>query len=234
MESSIEFNQQLALALYESTEEFPVDLEEAYLWLGYARKDSAKRKLVNNFIEDLDYQLHRSVETISGNDSSNKEKVKLTVNCFKEMGMLAGTEQGKKVRKYFLECEKVAKKVTEVVSPALLECLNTMQREMKILSARTQRLDAIDNATGTHKGIAGVIETEVEEIYPETLSYTVREYLQKKGVSEEHLHTMRKRAVMFANQGKQTKLPIKGNEYVFVGNDISYLDQALKTVLGLD
>lgn len=39
---------------------------------------------------------------------------------------------------------------------------------------------------------------------------------------------------MFANQGKQINLPRKGNEYVFKGNDISYLDQALKTVLGLD
>jgi hypothetical protein len=45
---------------------------------------------------------------------------------------------------------------------------------------------------------------------------------------------MRKRAVMFANQGKQINLPKRGKEYLFVGNDISYLDQALKTVLGLD
>lgn len=79
-----------------------------------------------------------------------------------------------------------------------------------------------------------MIDTEVMELYPDTLSYTVKEYLQIKGVDDRHLHTMRKRAVMFANQGKQTKLPIKGKEYVFIGNDISYLDQALKTVLGLD
>ena len=234
MESSIEFSQKLAVALYESTEKFPVDLELAYIWLGYARKDSAKRKLANNFIEGVDFELHRSVETISSNDSSSKEQINLTVGCFKELGMLAGTEQGKKVRKYFIECEKIAKKVTEDISPALLECLNNMQKEMRLLSARTLRLDAIDSATNNNKGIKGVIDTEVEEIYPSNLAYTVREYLEKKGVSDEHLNTMRKRAVMFANQGKQTNLPRKGNEYVFRGNDISYLDQALKTVLGLD
>jgi phage regulator Rha-like protein len=127
-----------------------------------------------------------------------------------------------------------AKSALQSISPELLSILSVMSERMNVLAARTQRLDAINEATGTHKGIAGVIETEVEEIYPDTLSYTVKEYLQKKGVSEEHLHTMRKRAVMFANQGKQTKLPMKGNEYVFIGNDISYLDQALKTVLGLD
>lgn len=127
-----------------------------------------------------------------------------------------------------------AKSALQSISPELLSMLSNMTEHMSTLTARTQRLDAIDKASDLHKGLAGVVETEVMEIYPESLSFTVREYLQKKGVSEEHLHTMRKRAVMFANQGKQINLPRKGNEYVFRGNDISYLDQALKTVLGLD
>jgi hypothetical protein len=38
-----------------------------------------------------------------------------------------------------------------------------MQKEMKTLSARTQRLDAIDKASESHKGLAGVVETEVME-----------------------------------------------------------------------
>ena len=158
----------------------------------------------------------------------------MTVDAFKHWGMLCGTEKGKQIRSYFIECEKIAKKTTEIINPQLLEYLNTMQREMKVLSARTQRLDAIDTAVETHKGIGAIVENEVEDIYPDDIAYTVREYLQAKGVSDIHLHTMRKRAVMFASQGKQTKLPLKGKEYLFVGNDISYLDQALKTVLGLD
>ena len=127
-----------------------------------------------------------------------------------------------------------AKQIFQVISPELLSIFSEMNTRMKVLSERTEKLDSMEKATSNNKGIKGVIETEVMEIYPDILSYTVKEYLQMKGVSEEHLHTMRKRAVMFANQGKQTKLPTKGKEYVFVGNDISYLDQALKTVLGLD
>lgn len=234
MTNTLEFSQQLALSLYESTEEFPVDLDEAYQWLGYSRKDAAKRKLVNNFIEGIDYVSHRPVEVLSDKGSGVKEQIKLTTGCFKELGMLAGTEKGKQVRQYFLQCEKLAKKATEVINPALLEYLNNMQREMKVLSARTQRLDAIDNAVETHKGIGAIVENEVEDIYPDDIAYTVREYLVAKGVSDIHLHTMRKRAVMFASQGKQNKLPKKSKEYLFVGNDISYLDQALKTALELD
>jgi len=127
-----------------------------------------------------------------------------------------------------------AKQVLQAINPELLAMFSSMTEQMKLLSERTQKLDSMEKATSNNKGIKGVIDTEVEEIYPSNLAYTVREYLEKKGVSDEHLNTMRKRAVMFANQGKQTNLPRKGNEYVFRGNDISYLDQALKTVLGLD
>jgi phage regulator Rha-like protein len=127
-----------------------------------------------------------------------------------------------------------AKQALQSINPELLSMFSEMNSRMKLLSERTEKLDSMEKATSNNRGIKGVIDTEVLELYPETLSYTVKEYLQMKGVDDRHLNTMRKRAVMFANQGKQINLPRKGNEYVFVGNDISYLDQALKTVLGLD
>lgn len=234
MNLQTEFSQQLALALYESTEEFPVDLDQANKWLEYHDKSTAKRSFLKcGFIEGLDYRIEAE-PTTTGISANPKQKLFMTVDAFKHWGMMCGTEKGKQIRSYFVECEKIAKKATEAINPQLLEYLNTMQREMKTLSARTQRLDAIDKATETHKGIGGIVENEVEDIYPDDIAYTVREYLAAKGVSDIHLHTMRKRAVMFASQGKQNKLPKKGKEYLFVGNDISYLDQALKTTLELD
>ena len=112
---------------------------------------------------------------------------------------------------------------SEDISNIISDFLNEQNSLLKEVS---KKLDQIDSRNA--------VKTEVLTLYPETLSYTVREYLQMKGVDDRHLNTMRKRAVMFANQGKQINLPRKGNEYVFRGNDISYLDQALKTVLGLD
>lgn len=150
------------------------------------------------------------------------------------MTLSRNTDKVVQAKIHLIKAFSKAKQALQSINPELLNMLSNMTEHMNILTARTQRLDAIDKASDLHRGLAGVVETEVMEIYPDSLSYTVKEYLQKKGVSEEHLHTMRKRAVMFANQGKQTKLPIKGKEYVFIGNDISYLDQALKTVLGLD
>ena len=43
------FNRDLAIALLESTEEYPVDFDEAWQWLGYSTKQKAKSKLEENF-----------------------------------------------------------------------------------------------------------------------------------------------------------------------------------------
>lgn len=115
MESSIEFNQELAVSLYQSTEKFPVNFLEAWQWLKYSRKDVAKRALLNcGFIENIDF--HISTEaTTTGISAIPNENIYLTVDCFKHWSMMSGTEQGKKVRLYFLECEKLSKQVTEIV-----------------------------------------------------------------------------------------------------------------------
>lgn len=51
----INFNEQLLLSLMTSSEDFPVSLDDAYLWIGYTRKDTAKDKLINTFEEGVDY-----------------------------------------------------------------------------------------------------------------------------------------------------------------------------------
>ena len=118
----LSFSLELAQQYFESTEQFSVDFDNAWVWLGYARKDSGLRALKSNFVHGEDYIssygsdlsiFHTSVESNKDKTSSINgrlpEKILLTCNCVKEMGMMAGTEQGKQVRKYFLECERIAK-----------------------------------------------------------------------------------------------------------------------------
>jgi len=232
MELHTEFSQQLALSLYKSTEKYPVNLDKAWMWIGYKQKRNAVNTLKSMFEEDLDY-LRSNTQSISGGRSS--VCYMLTVNCFKELGMVSKTQKGKQIRQYFMECETIAKKITETVNPALLDCLNNMQQEMKTLSARTQKLDNMEKATNNNKGIKNVLDTEMEDIYPDDVSFTVREYLDYKGVDLRHIHTLRKRAIQFYRNGTQdVALPKKSTEVLFKGANVGYLDSALKTVLGLD
>jgi anti-repressor protein len=41
------------------------------------------------------------------------EKIFLTIDCFKQFCMMAGTQKGKEVRRYFINCESELKKLLQ-------------------------------------------------------------------------------------------------------------------------
>ncbi|TRT88127.1 MAG: hypothetical protein EWV82_03225 [Microcystis aeruginosa Ma_AC_P_19900807_S299] len=94
--------------LAESPSEYPVHFDVAWNWIGYSRKDNAKKVLVANFEENYDFQvfLNNKENPLGGRPT---EDIYLTVDCFKQLAMMAGTQKGKEVRKYFLECERHVK-----------------------------------------------------------------------------------------------------------------------------
>lgn len=104
--STLAFSFELAQQIYGSTEPFPVDFDEAWVWLGYSTKQKALRKLAANFEEGEDF-LTKRLKTSTGGRPS--ELIILSVECFKSLGMMAGTEKGKQIRKHFIECERIAK-----------------------------------------------------------------------------------------------------------------------------
>lgn len=56
--------------------------------------------------DPLDF-LSELIKSLMGRPS---ESIKLTPDCFKQLAMMAGTERGKKVRRYFLNCEAELKR----------------------------------------------------------------------------------------------------------------------------
>ncbi|KAK3290070.1 hypothetical protein CYMTET_2538 [Cymbomonas tetramitiformis] len=95
---------------------FPIRFDKAAEWIGFSTKSNAKRHLVENFEEATDFVISsekmkkkisevdfRATEKSRGRDA---ECIYLTGDCFKALCMTARTEQGKRVRKYYLELEK--------------------------------------------------------------------------------------------------------------------------------
>nr|WP_290224205.1 hypothetical protein [Trichocoleus desertorum] len=102
----MEFSHELALALVRSADPFPIDFDDAWQWVGYSSKQKAKNKLLNHFEEGIDFLTKRLKNSQGGRPS---ELIQLTIDCFKSFGMMAGTDKGKEIRRYFLECERTAK-----------------------------------------------------------------------------------------------------------------------------
>jgi len=116
------FSQKLAMEFLSSKEAFPVDLDDAWVWLGYAKKRNAKDTLFSQFEEGTDFSRSSTKSPAGGRP---RQTIMLTVDCFKTLGMIALTPQGRAIRKYFLECEKIAKESVRVSNPktAYLESL---------------------------------------------------------------------------------------------------------------
>ena len=143
----MEFSHDLALALVRSEERFPVDFDDAWQWLGYSAKHKAKSKLTRNFEEGLDYSTKwLSVAHGNGLSASRAESIFLTIDCFKSLGMMAGTEKGREIRRYFLECERQVQQVIPAqqaeIEKLRLELALSQSRER--LAGATQMLALIN------------------------------------------------------------------------------------------
>ena len=106
MSQNLVFSFELAQQLYTSAEQFPIDFDDAWVWLGYTTKQKALKKLNAHFEEGIDF-LTRGLKSSTGGRPS--DLILLSVDCLKSLGMMAGTEKGKEIRKYFIECERITK-----------------------------------------------------------------------------------------------------------------------------
>ena len=98
----------------ESDEKLCVPIEKLVEWKVDTQKIHAKtrlNKMIKNGICQEGEDFSRTFEKSSGGRPS--EKILLTIDCFKELCILACNQQGNKVRKYYLVLEKLFKRFSE-------------------------------------------------------------------------------------------------------------------------
>lgn len=177
-----DFNKELAIALLNSVDDYPVDFDEGWRWLGYATKQKAEKKLKQNFEEGSDYTLNQMVKRVEGNNgggSTRYNQIMLTVDCFKSLGMMAGTEQGKLIRKYFIECEKVAKQK----KPDALTELEILARTVTRMAEQERR--ALEQQKQLEQAETRLTAIEAEQgryMSPGGNKYTVLGFALKQGL----------------------------------------------------
>jgi len=90
--------------------EFIVDLDNIWKWLGFNTKQNAKRTLQKNFKPEIDYKISLIQLDKRTNDTKggqNKETIMLTIETFKMFCLTAGTEKAKQIHKYYIKLEKI-------------------------------------------------------------------------------------------------------------------------------
>ncbi len=181
------FTKETAIALLQQQKSnpYPVEFESAIEWLGYSSKSDALESFKRgDFIESLDFRSFQEPAGKLGGRPSTKYQ--LTTDCFKSWGMMSGTEKGKQIRRYFLECERIAIAATsnpqplpdrypEVAVKSVAESIATVQRLVAPIDPRLAQV-LIDHAMrgvdqlalpGKSPKLAGVVEIA------ESLGYNV-------------------------------------------------------------
>lgn len=83
--------------LFFTKNDFVIDLDNVWKWLGFSRKDHCKRTLEKHFTKDIDYKVALPNSEERKNEGGfNKEQVLLNIETFKSLCMLAGTENSNK------------------------------------------------------------------------------------------------------------------------------------------
>lgn len=96
---------------YHSTNDFPINLEDVFKMIGFAHKKNAKRTLENNFVNGEDFKNRVLPKEQSSWGGSGGEEIMLNIDTFKNLCMMAKTDKGKQIRKYYVKLENLYNKL---------------------------------------------------------------------------------------------------------------------------
>jgi len=121
---------------YDYKNDFIIDLDNIWKWLGFSQKDAAKRVLDKNFVIDKDYKvlLHQLVEQKNnenpikknGRGGHNKEIIMLNINTFKKFCLKTGTTKADEIHDYFIKLEELLQEIIKEESNELKQHLTNI------------------------------------------------------------------------------------------------------------
>lgn len=176
---------------YDSKNDFVIDLDNIWKWLGFSQKVRAKELVQKNFTINKDYKILLSFEgkqsfppEVAGAKKNtrgghNKEIIMLNVETFKKFCLKAGTKKADEVHEYFIKLENIMFEITK--------------EECNELKQQLQQIENIKNKEMEEKVIKQNEKTLLEKFsYKCSLVYIIKvktyengEYVVKIGYSEQ-------------------------------------------------
>lgn len=142
---------------YHPTNDYVVNLENVWKFIGFANKGNGMKTMKNNFVKDEDYKIllrsrdkqvvfrrekNPNVKDVGGRP---EEIVMLNVDTFKNLCMIAKTEQGKKIRKYYVKLEMV---YSELIKEEMKHELETSKKLLETLQNKPDTFGFLDRKPG--------------------------------------------------------------------------------------
>ena len=119
---------------YNQRNDFVIDLDNIWKWIGFSQKVKAKTLLEKNFNLDMDYKIllsHQRKQNTHTHGGHNKEIIFLTVRTFKLFCLKAGTEKAAQIHEYYIKMEETLQEVIQEESDELKLQLEHKDKELE-------------------------------------------------------------------------------------------------------
>ena len=131
---------------YHPTNDFVIDLDNVWEWMGFSQKVNAKRVLEKNFVINKDYKiLVCQLAKQKGSGGHNKEKIMFNVKTFKSLCLKAGTKKADEIHEYYLKMEELIQETINEENTLLKEQLlcsnNKLEEKLSLLEAQKVNIE---------------------------------------------------------------------------------------------
>jgi len=127
---------------YDQKNDFVIDLDNIWKWLGFQQKVKAKALLEKNFVIDKEYKilLSQQVKQVSNaHGGHNKETFMLTINTFKKLCLKSCTKKADEIHEYFIKLEEILQEVIQEEGNELKLQLENKQKELENTVLQSQK-----------------------------------------------------------------------------------------------
>ena len=118
---------------YNQRNDFVIDLDNVWKWVGFSQKVRAKNLLEKHFIIDTDYKIllcHQSEQVSRTHGGHNKETILMTIRTFKLFCLKAGTKKAEQIHEYYIKLEETLQEVVQEESDELKLQLENKDKEL--------------------------------------------------------------------------------------------------------
>ena len=177
---------------YDSKNDFVIDLDNVWKWLGFSQKYHAKYLLEKQFIIDNDYKMFAPQVGGAKKDNRgghNKEIIMLNVETFKRFCLKAGTKKADEIHDYFIKLENIMFEITKEECEDLKQQLNQIEdiknKEMTTKLIKQKELDREKLLLTEYSNAGNMIYIiKVKEL--EDSSYVIKIGESRKGIVDRY------------------------------------------------
>ena len=177
---------------YDEYKDFIISLDDVWKWLNFSQKDACKRTLQKHFKKDENYKIILNEEhKKEGRGGHNKETILLNVNTFKLLCLLAETDKGKEIHKYYVKLESILHQTIKEESEEFKNLILTQINQIKQLENDKNTL-VIDKELERHNlllrefGFAGSLVYVIKVKTFDDKTYIVKIGESRKGLNDRY------------------------------------------------